>query len=418
MSNKELKRLYLVKKAIACEVSQAKAAEILAISDRQIRRIIKRVKKEGDKGIVHGLRGVVSNRRYEEGFKKRVIGIYKKKYNDFGPTLACEKLEELEGIKISTETLRKWLCLDEDIECDWQRKGKKHRQWRERKFYYGEMVQMDGSRHDWFEGRGPECVLMGYIDDASGKVFARFYKYEGTFPAMDSFRKYVRKYGAPESIYADRHTTYCSKEKLSIEEELEGKTKKLTQFERAIGELGVKMISANSPQAKGRIERQFRIFQDRVIKEMRLRKINNIEDANKFLEYYLPIYNKRFNVLPREKGDFHSPLPKGINLDRIFCIKEERILRNDFTISHKRKLYQIYDKIKVGKVSVEELMEGSISLYYKNRRLKYKQIEYLPKKKIKAVKKPMAAATDKSIKQRIPSKNHPWRSFKISYAQY
>jgi len=418
MSKKELKRLYLVKKAIAREVSQIKIAEVLDLSDRQIRRIVKKVKEEGDKGIVHGLRGVESNRRYSEGFKKKVIEIYKKKYKDFGPTLAIEKFEELEEIKLSAETLRKWLCADKAIECMWQRKGRKHRQWRERKFHSGEMVQMDGSRHDWFEGRGPECVIMGYKDDASSEVFARFYEYEGTFPAMDSFRRYTRKYGVPQSLYADRHTTYCSKDKLSIEEELEGKTKKATQFERAVGELGVRMIPAYSPQAKGRIERQFRTFQDRVIKEMRLKNISNIEDGNKFLEYYLPIYNKRFSVLPREKLDFHSPLPKGINLDRIFCIKEQRVLRNDFTVSYEGKLYQVYDKIKAEKVSVEELMDGSISLYCKDKRLKYKRIEYLPKKKIETVKKPKTGVIDKASKQWIPPKNHPWRSFRIGYTQY
>jgi hypothetical protein len=418
MSRKELKRLHLVKKAIAGEVSQVKVAEVLEISDRQIRRLVRRVKEKGDEGIAHGLRGVVSNRRYDEGFKKKVIEIYKKKYKDFGPTLAREKLEELEEIKISSETLRKWLFGDEDIECVWRRKGRKHRQWRERKAHAGEMVQMDGSRHDWFEGRGPECVLMGYVDDASSEVFARFYKYEGTFPAMDSFRKYTREYGVPQSLYADRHTTYCSKDKLSIEEELEGKTKKPTQFERAVGELGVKMIPAYSPQAKGRIERQFRIFQDRVIKEMRLKRISNIEEANKFLEHYLPIYNERFSVKPIETADFHRPLRKGMKLDRIFCVKEGRVLRNDFTVSYEGKLYQVYDKIKAEKVSVEELMDGSISLYSKEKRLKYKRIEYLPKKKIEAVKKTKTVVVDRVGKQWVPSKDHPWRRFRIGYAQY
>lgn len=418
MSKKELKRLYLVRKAIAGEVSQVKVAEALEISDRQVRRIVRRVKEKGDEGIVHGLRGVVSNRRYDEGFKKKVIGIYKKKYKDFGPTLAIEKIEDLDKIKISDETLRKWIFGEGDIECVWQRRGRKHRQWRERKIHSGEMVQMDGSRHDWFEGRGTECVLMGYIDDASSEMFARFYKYEGTFPAMDSFRRYTREYGVPQSLYADRHTTYCSKDKLSIEEELEGKTGKATQFERAVGELGVKMIPAYSPQAKGRIERQFRTFQDRVIKEIRLKKISSIEEANKFLEYYLPIYNKRFSVLPLKKADFHSPLPKGINLDRIFCIKEERVLRNDFTIAYEGKLYQVYDKIKAEKISVEELMDGRLSLYYKDKRLKYKQIEYLPKKKIEAAKKTKTAVINRAGKQWVPPKNHPWRSFRIGYAHY
>ena len=185
---------------------------------------------------------------------------------------------------------------------------------------------------------------MGYIDDAAGKTFARFYDYEGTIPAMDSFKRYSKKYGLPMSVYLDKHSTYKSTAKPTIEDELND-VEPLSQFERALKELGVEVSHAHSPQAKGRIERLFRTFQDRVVKEMRLRGIRAIEEGNQFLEGYLPLYNRRFSVCPKEKEDFHGPVPKGVDLDAILCVKTERALRNDFTVAHNKKLYQIEDTI-------------------------------------------------------------------------
>jgi transposase len=271
------------------ELNQVEAAEILSLSSRQIRRIVRRVKKEGQRGIVHRSRGRPSNRKIADQLKEKVIKLYRKSYQDFGPTLATEKLLERDGVSISDEALRRWL-----IESgDWKRsrRRRKHRQWRERKGHPGEMVQMDGSHHAWFEDRGEPCVLMGYIEDARGDAFGRFYDYEGTMPAMDSFKRYIRKRGLPLQVYLDGHSTYKSTAKPTIEEQLEG-VEPLSEFERALKELGVEVSHAHSPQAKGRIERLFRTFQDRVIKEMRLRGIKTIEEGNKFLEAYLPIYNK------------------------------------------------------------------------------------------------------------------------------
>lgn len=286
LSQRELKRLHIIHKVLDEKLSQVEAGRILLLSDRQIRRTVKSVREEGDKGIRHGLRGKASSRRLPKKVKEKVIRLYRERYKGFGPTLASEKLLEIEGIKMSDETLRNWL-----IESgDWERvrKVREHRQWRERKHCIGEMVQMDGSHHDWFEGRGDECVLMGYIDDATGNVFAMFYEYEGTIPAMDSFKRYIEKYGIPASLYLDRHTTYKSTAKPTIEDELNNR-EPASEFGRALKELVVEMIYAYSPQAKGRIERLFNTFQDRVIKEMRLKGIASIEDGNKFLEEYLPI---------------------------------------------------------------------------------------------------------------------------------
>ena len=249
LNKKELKRLHIVKKVFEGVIKQVEAGEILGLSERQIRRLVKEVRKEGDRGIAHKSRGKASNRAIAREIKEKAIGLYREKYKGFGPTLLSEKLLELEGIKISDETLRNWL-----IETgDWEkvRKSRTHRQWRERKHYFGEMVQMDGSHHDWLEGRGSELVLMGDIDDATNTVFARLDNYEGTIPAMESFKHYIKKNGIPMSVYLDRHATYKSTGKPTIEDELANKMPK-SQFERALEELGVRVIHVPDRNIQGR----------------------------------------------------------------------------------------------------------------------------------------------------------------------
>jgi len=215
---------------------------------------------------------------------------------------------------------------------------------------------------------------MGYIDDATGRVFGRFYDYEGTIPAMDSFKCYIQKHGLPMSVYLDKHTTYKSTAKASIEEQLND-SPALSEFERALKELGVEVIHANSPQAKGRIERLFGTLQDRLVKEMRLRGIGTIQEANRFLEEYLPLYNSRFAVCPKEKDNLHRPVGRGVKLDGILCIKTKRTLRNDFTVAHNRKLYQVEDKVNPSKVMVQDRMDGSIHITDKNRALRFRKAE-------------------------------------------
>ena len=274
------------------------------------------------------------------------------------------------------------------------------------------MLQMDGSHHDWFEGRGPRCVLMGYIDDATGKVFARFYDYEGTVPAMDSFKRYIKKSGLPMKVYLDKHTTYKSTAKPTIQDELD-RVEPLSQFERALKELGVEVIHAHSPQAKGRIERLFGTLQDRLVKEMRLRGIRTLEEANQFLEDYLPLYNRKFSVCPKEGDNFHRPLPRGLALDTILCIKTERALRNDFTVAHNKSLYQIEDTIKASKVMVQERVDGSMIMTYKGRSLRFKEITERP------VRQKTPVVLMRTRKPRIPSADHPWRrSFKFGIHPY
>ena len=408
-TQEELKALHVICKAIDRVITQREAAGAIDLSERQIRRRIKRIREEGDKGITHRLRGTPSNRAIPAKIRSKALMLFKTKYPDFGPTLASEKLFERDKIKINDETLRLWL-IDADIPYK-KRKKRPHRQWRERKEYYGQMAQMDGSKHDWLEGRSPKCVLMGYIDDATGMPFGRFHAYEGTIPAMDSFKRYIKKRGIPLSVYLDKHTTYKSTKKLTIEEELADQ-EALSQFERALKELGVEVIHANSPQAKGRIERIFNTFQDRLIKEMRLANICAIDQANAFLEKYLPLYAKRFAIKPAKAGNLHRPIPKGVDLNRILCIKTKRALRNDFTVAHDKKLYQVFDNVRAKKVMVEEHIDGSMIIRHKDNKLKFKEINTRPKRP-ETEKKHVF----KLIRAYSPDMKHPWRQYEDRYPQ-
>lgn len=408
MSQKELKRLSIIHKVIDGVITQIKAAEILDLSTRQVRRIKHRILKEGDEGIIHKSCGKPSLRSFSNNEKTKILKLCKTKYKDFNPTLASEKLFEIDEIKISRETIRGWY---KKYNIPYTtRKKRPHRHWRERRHYYGEMEQVDGSHHDWFEGRGSECVLMGYIDDAKSRVFAEFHNYEGTLPFMASFKKYARKYGLPKELYMDRHKTYKSTKEASIEDELNNREPQ-TQVQRALNELGVNVIFAYSPQAKGRIERLFRTFQDRLIKEMRLRNIKSIEEGNRFLKYYLPIYNKRFMVEPIKQGNLHRPLPKGLNLNRILCKKTERGLNKDSTVAHDKKLYHVLDKTYAKKVIVEERINGKMYIICKDKELKYKEISRRPTVK----EEPKSYISVKPKKPPIPAIDHPWRRYSQSY---
>jgi transposase len=365
---KELTRLHVIHKVIEGTLSQKDAATLVLLTERQIRRIVARIRQEGDEGIRHKSRGKPSPRKLP--FKQRIVDLYRQQYPDFGPTLFSEKLAEREGITISRETVRTWL--KEDGLWQKHRTRKAHRQWRERKDHCGEMIQMDGSHHDWFEGRGPRCVLMGYIDDATGRVYGRFYGYEGTIPAMDSFARYITTYGLPMSVYLDKHTTYKS----LVRKDESQHTEPISQFGRALQEFNVRKLHAHSPQAKGRIERLFHTFQDRLIKEMRLKGVSTIEDANEFLDSYLPLYNERFTVLPKAQEDLHRAVT--VDLDSVLCIKTERTLKNDYTIQHHGMLYQIDDKIRTKKVIVEELIDGHLRIRHKGTVIAFHTITQRP----------------------------------------
>jgi hypothetical protein len=400
MSVKELRRVHVIRQTMEKALTQVKAGTLLGLTPRHIRRLIERVKLAGDHGLAHRGRGKPSNRRIPETVKTKGLKLYAQRYGDFGPTLAAEKLAEYHGITISAETMRGWL---RDAGIDhFTRRKRPHRAWRERKAHVGELVQLDGSHHDWFEGRGARCVLMAYIDDASSRVYARFYAYEGTIPAMDSFTRYVMQYGVPLAVYADKHTTYQSPAPPTVDEQLAGVTP-TSQFGRALSELGVELIPAHSPQAKGRVERLFKTFQDRVIKEMRLADVSTLDAANQFLEGYLPIYNQRFTVQPAQAADLHRPRPARRDLDRNLCLKTTRCLRKDFTIAHQGGLYQIHETVRAPRVLVEEHVDGTMRITHQGRPLGFHAI----------ASRPMKAAEAKTVYQPrhpvTPRPDHPWR---------
>ena len=399
LRQKDLRRLHVVRKVLEGTMTQKEAAELVSLSERQIRRIVGRLREEGDKGICHRAQGKPSNRKLPRKLKDSIIRLYKSTYAGFGPTLFTEKLEEREGMSLSRETARAWL--KEEGLWMTHRRRKAHRSWRERKDRLGEMVQMDGSRHDWFEGRGPACVFMGYIDDATSRVYGRFYEYEGTIPAMDSFKRYVKKYGLPLAVYLDKHTTYKSPGTPTPEDELNGR-EPLSEFGRALAELGVRLIHAHSAPAKGRIERSFNTLQDRLVKEMRLEGVRTIEEANQFLVSYLPRYNRRFAVPPKKEENLHRS-PQGLDLNAILCIRTERTVRNDYTIQHDKKLYQIDERIRTRRVMVEERIDGSMRITAQGVPVRFHQI----------VARPAPPQNERPFvakgKAHRPSADHPWR---------
>jgi len=410
MSPEELRRASIVNQAIRRMITQEEAAEIIGVSERHTRRLIKRVREEGDIGIIHRLRGKPGNRAIDDKTKAKAMKLYDKKYWDFGPTFASEKLYELDKIKVNHDTLRYWLIDTDKDKWDWQRKARPHRQWRQRKDCFGEMVQMDGSHHDWLEGRGPWLVLMGYVDDATSQTFGRFYDYEGRMPALDSLKHYIKKYGLPQSIYLDNYSPYKARRKPTIAEELEDE-KPRTQFERAVKELGITMIHAHSAPAKGRVERGFNTHQDRLVKELRLAGIKSKNEANEFLETYLPKHNKKFSVSPAKKANLHRKTPGEIELKKILCLKTKRALRNDAVIRHNRKFYQIENvpRRRIKAVIVEDRLDGSMRVRNNGSYFKYREIDPVLAAKADTGKK---RAVSRLRKPYLPPRDHPWRRYK------
>ena len=298
LSKKERLRVEVLTKVKGGGVTLRKGAELLGLSYRQMLRVHARYVSEGHSGLAHGLRDRGSNHKISVERRARVLKLYEGKYGDFGPTLATEYLRKADGEDVGIETLRRWL-----VEAGlWTpgRRGSGHRKWRERKAHFGEMVQMDGSLHDWFEGRRGRASLMVMIDDATNRTYAEFFEEETTAAAMLVFWAYVDDYGLPHSLYVDRDTIYKTTRDSTVDEALSSKSP-LTQFGRAMDELGVELILAHSPQAKGRVERRHGVFQDRLVKGMRLKKINTLEAANQYLEAeFLGELNARFTVAARE----------------------------------------------------------------------------------------------------------------------
>ncbi len=407
LSRIEHDRYLIIGKVMKREMSQVEAADLLNISDRYVRTLIGKIREKGFKGLAHGNRGRSSPRKMSESEEKRIAGIIREKYWDFGPTFASEKLREREGIRISDEKLRQ-IMIKEGIWRARRRQGEIH-QWRERKHFYGQLVQMDGSHHAWLEERGPKLVLMGYIDDATSTSYGHFYDSEGLQPAMESLEAYIRRYGVPRALYLDKLSTYKAVRQPTLEELLRGEEAQ-TQFERAAKEIGIDVIHADSPQAKGRIEREFGTLQDRLVKELRLAGVRSRDEANRFLESYWPIHNRRFARPAKRPEDLHRPLSKGRDLRDIFCIKGSRTINDGYMVRWKGRVLAIANPsiaMKRRQTQVLERFDGTLTIRFNGRSLEYREV-----RDIKPGPRPLEEpkrAPEKPKKSCVPAPNHPWR---------
>jgi transposase len=407
MSAKERGRLVVMARVREGKMRIREASEVLDLGYRQTRRVYRRYLREGDKGLIHRSRGWQSNRAKPEEVKQGVLTAYKEHYWDFGPTLASEKLMEREKYEVDHETLRRWLL----AAGLWQRQRKrpKHRERRERKAHFGELVQLDGSHHDWFEDREEGACLMNLVDDATGITLAVMSEEETTVAAMQVLWAWVEKYGIPKALYVDWKNVYLTKREPTLEEQLSGQLP-LTQFGRACKKLGVEIIPASSPQAKGRVERKHGVYQDRWVKELRLEGLQDLQSANRLLPLFAERLNAKFAVPARSEADFHRVVPEGIDLKDVFCFEETRTVSNDWVVRYKNRFFQIVQQSNLppakGKVQVQEHLDGSLHLVYRDREVLFKEIDQLPEKRQKISEKPKTTVPQK---RHVPSLDHPWR---------
>jgi transposase len=418
MSSKETERIAILESLMAKCIKQEQAAQLLNITARQVRRILRRYKEAGPVGLAHRGRRRKSNRAISEKDKERVVSLIEERYPDFGPTLAHEKLVERHEVNCSIETVRQ-LMIGANL---WQAKKRTLEEihsYRERRACVGELIQLDGSPHAWFEERAKPCTLLAFIDDATSRIMdGEFVDYEGTFSFFEATEHYLVVHGKPLAFYVDKHSTFKVNRQATVEEELKD-CQPQSQFARAMGELGVTLIFAHSPQAKGRIERLFGTLQDRLIKEMRLEGVDNQEKGTQyFREVYIPQHNRKFAVTPREKANLHRPLLPGDTLADIFTVQLERVASKQLIVQFKNKRYQLKPpegyrySLRKARVTVSESKEGEISFFYKGEQIPFTiACQEQPKENTSQI------ASAKSFTEGrvyIPAPDHPWRrSFKL-----
>jgi len=361
------------------EQKTLKAASLeLGLSYRQAKRVYQRYLGGGDDALVHGNKGKPSNHKTDETLVQKALSFYSEKYDDFGPTLAQEKLLERDGIEISVSTLRRAL-LDVGL---WEQKKKssEYRSRRTPRARFGELVQFDGSHHDWFEGRGAPCCLITMIDDATKRRLSQFFDEETTYGAMIVLKMWIERYGIPESLYCDKKNAFVLTREPTNAEILAGILKPKSHFGKACDRLGIEVIPANSPQAKGRVERNHGVDQDRLIKELRLEGISTIEEANMFLlEKYLPKMNEKFGR-PAKKSDDAHVNPGNVNLDDILCLEHDRKVSKDYIIRFECRLFQVLPEVKIkprpgDSVVVRVRINSSVIILWKNKPLLVKEIK-------------------------------------------
>jgi len=405
MSKKEVKRLEVIQRIEAKRLKQKEAAEMLRVSERHVRRMLRANRQSGTEGLVSKRRGKPSNNQLNEEVKQQAIDLIYSQYYDFGPTLAHEKLTEKHGQELSRETVRQLMI----IEGLWKPKKAKKlvvHQMRERRACLGELVQIDGSPHRWFEERGEACNLLVYIDDATGRLMELYFTPgETTFSYFAATERYLTRYGKPVAFYSDKNSIF----KVNIKNALTGTG--MTQFGRAMKELDIEIICANTPQAKGRVERVIQVMQDRLVKEMRLRDISSIETANSYAAEFMADYNARFGVQPRSSHDAHRPLGTNLDLERVFTLQDERTLSKNLTLQYKKVVYQIQTSrpsyaMKNALVTVCEDDQGTIAILYKGQSLEYS----IYQKQQRQAEVVSSKAIDEKLKKPYkPAKDHPWR---------
>lgn len=418
MSMKETNRVTVLEKLKHKQIKQKQAASILDLSVRQVRRLARRYEREGVRGLAHKLRGLPSCRRMVSKRLDLALSIVRQKYADFGPTLAHEKLVSYYGIDFSRETLRKAM-----VEVGmWHAKPRKYiilHQMRERRNCEGELIIVDGSPHAWFENRGSPCTILVFIDDATGKLkHLEFAQSESTNAYFLATRHYLEVHGKPLALYLDKHGVFrvnTNKGGISSVADSNGDT----QFGRAMRELGIELIFANTPQAKGRVERVNQTLQDRLVKELRLKGIDNMTEGNLYLSEFVDYFNSKFAVVPKQKTDLHRPIASTENLEEILCQKHIRLLSKQLTFQYENLLYQIKTKrpsyaLRYAKVTVRESINGEISVDYKGTPLDYTILKRQPKANI-IDSKHLNLIVDKIVEKqftnmiRIPALDHPWR---------
>jgi transposase len=408
MSAKEVNRLEVMQRVDEKRMRQRAAAEQLGISERQVKRLLRRYRQQGASGLVSKRRGKPSNHQLAEETRRKVLDLLKSKYKGFGPTLACEKLVEVEGVKISDESVRQMMLAEGMWKAKKARKVEVH-QMRERRAGYGELEQMDGTDHDWFEGRSERCTLLVMIDDATGQLGAlSFVAEESFFGYCGLLRQYLAAHGKPAGLYTDKHGIF----RVNIPNA--GSGDNLTQFGRAMQSLEIPILCANTPQAKGRVERANQTLQDRLVKEMRLRGINDMQQGNAYLPEFMADFNRRFAAQPRSSLDAHRPLLAHQNLDQILAWQETRLISRNLTLQFKNVVYQIQTDrpayaLHNTQVTICQDVQGKVAILYKGNELPYTIYQKQKRQAEVVTAKQVDRALLNQSKAHKPAPNHPWR---------
>ena len=415
LSQRERERLKVLHEVERKHLRQQEAAERLHLSTRQVRRLMRRVKGEGDRGLIHRLRGRPSNRKTPAAVRQRILVRVRERYADFGPTLAREHLAR-QGLRVSRETLRQWLIQAGLWKPRRQRVEAVH-VWRERRASFGELVMMDSSEFRWLEERGPKLQLIAMIDDATSRFWGRFVEHDSTEENLRTLEEWLRRHGRPLALYTDKDSVFVVNQPPRLDEQLAGEPAR-SQFGRAVQELRIEWIAAHSPQAKGRIERLFGTLQDRLVKEMRLAGVSTIEQANRFLqERFVPFWEQRFTVAPRQSRDAHRPLRREHRLEQILSVREPRAVANDYTVRWAGQRWaipraEVRPGLRGARVHVERRLDGSVWVRFRNTYLRLTSCPAaapILAASPSGLRPPGLAAKTKRKTKYVPPPTHPWK---------